>query len=99
MERSPISEKADRCLQLLDIIGNRDHSEEEISTWLQNVQLRANLFTAKLGVFAAGSLSIDHRLRRNKTVARGVSQILGAVLLNLEGCPSALKRKLKAKTD
>ena len=86
MESSPIVERTDRCLELFEIIGKAVSSEAEIGTWVQNVQIRANLFTSKLGVFAAGSLSIDHRLRRNKTVCRGIIQILDAVVSNTENC-------------
>lgn len=86
MDPNPISTRAERCSLLLGKIGERVDTGTELSAWLESVQIRSNLFTAKLGVFAAGSLSIDHRLRRNKTIGRAIVQILDSELFNLACC-------------
>ena len=88
MEASPIVEKSQRCLRLVDDIEFHVSSEAEYASWWEGVQMRTHLSTSKLGVFAAGSLSIDHRLRRNKTVTKAIIQILDALLANLKSCVS-----------
>lgn len=90
MDTSPISDKSQRCLNLLAKIDRDPLYGADITPWLEDVQLKVNLFVSKLGVFAAGSLSVDHRLRRNKTVSNGISQILDAALLDVVDCLWAL---------
>jgi hypothetical protein len=87
MESSPIADKTQKCVRLLEIYnGVSWASKFHNITWEEDVQIRVNLFTSKLGVFATGSHSIDHRLRKNKTVSRAIVQLLESLLANLTSC-------------
>ena len=86
MTVSPIVDKSQQCLHLIEAIGIAGLAKDEAEKWAEEQQMRLSLFTSKLGVFAIGSLSIDHRLRKNKTVTRALVQILDALLKNLASC-------------
>lgn len=88
-----ISKKAERCLNLLQAIAQGRHLATDILEWAENALIKLNLFVAKLGVLAAGSLSIDHRLRRNKTVSNAVTQILEAAVLDLVDCATIIAHR------
>lgn len=82
MEVGSISAETDRCLQLLNTLWRGRQLEADMRAWLEDAELKVNLFVSRLGILAAGSHSIDHRLRRNKTVSSAILQILDAAVLD-----------------
>lgn len=64
--------------------------------WAEDQHLMFSLWTARLGVFAADRLSINHRLRRNDVAAKVIAQTLTALLSNLHSSTAISAPELKA---
>ncbi|PPJ61072.1 hypothetical protein CBER1_07412 [Cercospora berteroae] len=58
----------------------------DLLAWVPEQKTKLNLFADVLGVFASGSLSVEHRLRNNSAVRSSIAQLLQAISKNLGLC-------------
>ncbi|GIZ44750.1 hypothetical protein CKM354_000794000 [Cercospora kikuchii] len=58
----------------------------DLLAWIPEQKTKLNLFADLLGVFAHGSLSVEHRLRNNSAVRSSIAQLLEAISKNLCLC-------------
>jgi hypothetical protein len=52
--------------------------------WIEQQQMLLDLWASILGVFAHGTHSIEHRLRRNLAYSHAIAQLLDSVVRNLQ---------------
>ena len=83
------------CRTQLDQLANRelkDDTTESLTPWAHEQRLRLNIFADVLGVFAAGKLSVEYRLRLNPNAKTVVLQLLGSILKNCYICGTSSSR-------
>jgi hypothetical protein len=81
-----IVDNAKACREAFKLLADDAQTrslDETHQTWLCDQDALFSIWVAKLGVFAPGDLSVEHRLRKNQLVVEGLTQILEALLFNL----------------
>jgi hypothetical protein len=84
-----VVDNAKACREALKLLADDAQTRSKGSldtthqTWLYDQDALFSIWIAELGVFAPGEFSVEHRLRKNELVAKGLTQILEALLFNL----------------